>query len=68
MIVNSLRGRVIALLTICVLAVGGVVAYITLSRAHQTAARAAVSPAAQTTLGAVTSGPAHRVPEHESPP
>ena len=45
------------LLAICVLAVGGAVAYITLSRARQTADRATVSPAAQTTLSAVTAGP-----------
>ena len=45
------------LVAICILVIGGAVAYIITSRVHQTADSARVSPAAQTSLAAVTSGP-----------
>ena len=54
---SSIRARVIVLVAICALAIGGAVAYISMSRAHQSAERAKGSPAAQTTLGAVAAGP-----------
>jgi hypothetical protein len=54
---NNTRTRIVVLLAICILAIGGAVAYITMSLAHQTADRAKVAPAPQTNLASVTSGP-----------
>ena len=54
---NSTRTRILVLVSICTLVIGGAVAYIITSRVHQTADSAKVSPAAQTSLAAVTSGP-----------
>lgn len=54
---TTTRTRVLVLVAVCVLVIGGAVAYIVTSRVHQTAERAQVSPAAQASLADVTGGP-----------
>ena len=44
---NSIRTRIIVLVAICILAIGGAVVYIGTSRAHQTGDRANVTPASK---------------------
>jgi hypothetical protein len=56
-IVVNTRTRILVLVAVCVLVIGAAVAYIVTSRGHQTAERAQVSPAAQTSLADVTDGP-----------
>ncbi len=54
---GSLRTRLIILGAVCVLAVGGAVAYLAFSRANQSAENAKVQPAAETSLATVVAGP-----------
>jgi hypothetical protein len=55
--VNSLRGRLIGLAVVCVLAIGGAVGYLVKARSDQQQARAAATPVARTSLAEVLSGP-----------
>lgn len=54
---RTARGRIVALIAVCVLALGGAAIYLVVSRTHQDSARSAASAASQVDVGAITSGP-----------
>jgi hypothetical protein len=55
--VGTVRTRVTVLIAVCVLAVGGAVAFVVASRVHQKAAQANAAPVAQTDLASVAGVP-----------
>ena len=54
---GSLRTRLAVLAAICVLAVGGAVAYLVASKSHQSAVASSASPVAETSLATVLAEP-----------